>query len=172
VHAMRALPALRCSTTTSGFITGVELCVGRRYGSEPMRRSKQIRGLAHALLVFVFTSLGSLPQLALCTSAAGHHALELRDAACCGPVAAVGTGHSVRALPSGCAPDCSDTPLGVVAAAHRPEQIHGTVTETSYLPAVCGAAPLDRGCGPRAAAWPIPPLDFTLRVLRSTVALC
>jgi hypothetical protein len=136
-----------------------------------MWRLKQIRELTQALLVCVFATLGSLPQLALCTGAAGHHAIELRGAACCDPVAAPGYGPTVEAVPSECPPDCSDLPLGVVAAAQRPDGPHHTVTG-AYLPPISSVVLENGGFSSGLGAWPILPVDYTLRALRSTVALC
>ncbi len=128
--------------------------------------------MLHGLTAVFFLCLGSLPQLAVCTDAAGHHALELRDAACCHPAETAGDARSFRSQRVGCAPDCSDVPLGVVAAAQRPDHFQGTVTATSCVRPISGVVPLAGGRDLRAAAWPIPPLDFTLRALRSTIALC
>jgi hypothetical protein len=137
-----------------------------------MWRPHEIRGLAHVLLILVFVSLGSLPQLALCTGPAGHRALELRDATCCRASEIAGDAGGIQALRFGCASYCSDTPLGVVAAAQRPDQFYGTVTGTSCLLPISGVVPLKGIHGLRLAPWPIPPLDFAPRALRSTVALC
>jgi hypothetical protein len=140
------------------------------YAYATMRRSLLTQRLAHVLLVFVFTCLGSLPQLALCTGATGHRALELRGATCCRPMQMAVAAGGIRALRFGCALDCSDTPLGTVAAVQRSEQFAGTVSGTSVQLPLPGMLPPDAGRGQPAAA--SPPWACSLRVLRGTVALC
>jgi hypothetical protein len=134
-----------------------------------MRRRPWLPASFHVWLALVFFGLGSQPQLAFCSDASGHRAIELSDPLCCWSNASP---HGVAHADPHCAPDCTDTPLGSVAATGRPHAPQHLAV--AHAPAANAAAVIVVVAGAYAPAsdnpsWAHPP---TPRVLRSTVNRC